>query len=71
MRKIENKTPVNMKRDCVNFHGGGCAALMDTICAKEECRFYKTARQVEAELARIRERIPDYQGYSKKSDAEY
>lgn len=71
MRKIENKTPVNMKRDCVNFHGGGCAALMDTICAKGECRFYKTARQVEAQVAEIRKRIPDYEMYHRKGGEEY
>lgn len=54
----------SIKRDCVNFHNGGCKALNGIYCATEPCKFYKTPQMVHEQIERIRKRIPDYVGGS-------
>lgn len=49
-----------IKRNCVNFQDGVCRALNGLYCASVPCKFFKTQQMVHEQIARIRERLPDY-----------
>ena len=57
---MNNTEPRTNKRDCVNYHERGCVALTKTFCNKEDCRFYKTKKMLHEQIAKIRERLPEY-----------
>lgn len=61
MLYLENAKYFPIKNDCVNCKERECIALTKTYCKiNPECRFYKTRIQLEKQIERIRERIPDY-----------
>lgn len=41
-----------VKKDCFGWmpNSNRCGVLIDTYCKKEECRFYKTAKQYQEDL---------------------
>lgn len=53
-----------VRTDCLAYdkkNGGECKCLMELKCAKGNCRFYKNQDMLDAQIAKIRTRIPDYQ----------
>lgn len=49
----------DVKHDCALWdeRHKGCKGLTELVCAKGECKFYKTAEQVRAEEERRKERL--------------
>lgn len=58
----------SIKRDCICYHNAGCRALDKTYCATENCKFYKNAKMLQDQIAKIRKRIPDYEYHGRNSD---
>lgn len=50
---------MGVKKDCCNYDkkSGGCAALTETYCQKEGCRFYKNAEVARRQRERCEERL--------------
>ena len=56
---------MNIKYDCLNYdkEKRWCKGLHDLICANratKKCPFYKNQAMLDAQIAKIRKRIPDY-----------
>jgi hypothetical protein len=56
-----------MLNDCLNYNKqiSGCSVLRADVCKKGPCKFYKNKELLDKQVARVRERIPDYMPYSK------
>ena len=44
------------KKDCFAYNNG-CTRLTDTFCRFEECRFYKTVEELEAQKKETKEKL--------------
>ena len=51
-----------VKADCLNLEENTreCRALDATYCKHTDCPFYKNQEMLDAQVARIRRRIPNY-----------
>ena len=53
---VENNVYSGAKRDCFGYSSinNRCSVLTETVCKKEECRFYKTKKEFEKGLKKER-----------------